>query len=495
MAVPTAGRVRIGPNDHLQRDQQGDNAVAASNYEPLTWASEADGTPSSEWQGAEVYPEPRVDSDPAYDSAVSTHGFNQFFPWEINEDGTSEETLNHVGRHELGGSYSAGSFVGDPNLKDSVPESDHANRERLSANAGLFEIREDAAHPGTFYAVYAPEFYTAAGGAIFRFEAIDHGNPDSIVLERLSESGQWRNPAPMPDGSLVASYTAEDGSAVNAGTVEAPSWNYAYRLYQVDPAAIAPAAPLTASATRELEWWSPDVLVRWSGTLWELDAVAVAPRERPARRATPLPDPEREAFRAAGVDPDAFQQWMRERDLALIVSRNVTQRDRADVFQPYNLRVPGGVESRGAEGAMYDVGWLQMFQADQVRGYGSVDAPGVGRRALARPMHGAGTIASGGPEGSVAVGLDGSVAALVPARRALSWQLTDPSGSAVVRERNWVSLAAGEIRACPACHGINTASQTGDAQPENTPSALTDLLRAWQPRSQRLDCSSAREAG
>jgi hypothetical protein len=41
----------------------------------------------------------------------------------------------------------------------------------------------------------------------------------------------------------------------------------------------------------------------------------------------------------------------------------------------------------------------------------------------------------GAPAGSVAVAADGSVAAFVPVRRALSWQLLDPTGTAVVRER------------------------------------------------------------
>ena len=39
----------------------------------------------------------------------------------------------------------------------------------------------------------------------------------------------------------------------------------------------------------------------------------------------------------------------------------------------------------------------------------------------------------GGPPGSVPIAADGSVAAFVPARRALSWQTTDPGGEAVVR--------------------------------------------------------------
>jgi hypothetical protein len=96
-------------------------------------------------------------------------------------------------------------------------------------------------------------------------------------------------------------------------------------------------------------------------------------------------------------------------------------------------------------------------------------------------MHGTGVSqAPGGPQSAVALGLDGSMAALVPAHRALSWQLTNAAGTGIVRERNWLSFQPGEIRVCTSCHGINTASQTGDAPPTNEPEALRDLLVDWK---------------
>jgi hypothetical protein len=88
--------------------------------------------------------------------------------------------------------------------------------------------------------------------------------------------------------------------------------------------------------------------------------------------------------------------------------------------------------------------------------------------------------APGAPRGGVAVSPDGSVAAFVPARRALTWQLTDGTGAGVVRERNWVSFQPGEIRACPSCHGVNTRSQTMASTPVNPPEALRTLLAAWR---------------
>src|SRR5207248_1806650 len=93
--------------------------------------------------GAEVFPEPRSQSDPAYSNTLSLHTFNHFFPWEINQDGTAEETLNHVGRHELGGTYTDGSFTADSNLTYFVNPNLHANQLYIRGDGGLFHLRED----------------------------------------------------------------------------------------------------------------------------------------------------------------------------------------------------------------------------------------------------------------------------------------------------------------------------------------------------------------
>jgi hypothetical protein len=79
----------------------------------------------------------------------------------------------------------------------------------------------------------------------------------------------------------------------------------------------------------------------------------------------------------------------------------------------------------------------------------------------------------------VAVAADGSVAAFVPAGRALSWQLTDAQGAAVVRERYWLTFQPGELRVCGSCHGLSELDQAGQGQPQNTPQALVDLLEHW----------------
>ena len=63
--------------------------------------------------------------------------------------------------------------------------------------------------------------------------------------------------------------------------------------------------------------------------------------------------------------------------------------------------------------------------------------------------------------------------------RALSWQLTDPTGKPVVRERVWVSFAPGEIRTCANCHGLNTSGHGDELVPVNPPAALESLMSHW----------------
>ena len=72
------------------------------------------------------------------------------------------------------------------------------------------------------------------------------------------------------------------------------------------------------------------------------------------------------------------------------------------------------------------------------------------------------------------------MAAIVPARRALSWQLTDTNSVGVVRERYWITFQPGEIRTCASCHGVNTLDQANHPVPTNTPLALVTLLDYWK---------------
>ena len=62
----------------------------------------------------------------------------------------------------------------------------------------------------------------------------------------------------------------------------------------------------------------------------------------------------------------------------------------------------------------------------------------------------------------------------------MTWQLTDPAGKGVVRERYWVTFQPGEVRVCASCHGLNSRDQAGAAVPQNKPEALREMLRFYK---------------
>jgi hypothetical protein len=161
-------------------------------------------------------------------------------------------------------------------------------------------------------------------------------------------------------------------------------------------------------------------------------------------------------------------------------------RDRADVSQPFNLSIPGGVSNVPKPGKIYPVDRLQILQADLTRAY---EGKGTGRRVNVKPMHDSAQHPSvekylprfaGAPQGTVKLGTDGSMAAFVPAGRALTWQMMSPTNQPTVRERSWVSFVPGEIRTCASCHGLNSQTQNGLTEPQNKPKALGDLMSVWK---------------
>ena len=153
--------------------------------------------------------------------------------------------------------------------------------------------------------------------------------------------------------------------------------------------------------------------------------------------------------------------------------------------QPYNLKVAwSGTQTVATAGTKYNLGYLQMFQADQLRSAkpdGTNPLPG--RRVLAQPWHDSlddNPPPLGNIPGTTQLGPDGSFAAILPTRRAMSWQTVDTNGTPIVRERYWVTFQPGEIRTCANCHGINTGNQINQPKPTNKPEALRTLLRWWK---------------
>lgn len=511
-SIDSFGRVIFSRWDHLQRDQQADtdNAEGSSSYGTFNFSSESASALILTNNRAEIFPEPRYAV-----AGTNAHTFNHFFPWQINEDGTSEETLNHIGRHELGGSYRSASFNTDPNIRELY---DFSSKPNTNVISNFIQPRESATQPGLFYGIDAPEFSTHSAGQIIALEGAPSINPDAMKLFYLTpratasytdgtqppstnHTGLYRNPLPLSDGRLAAVHTPETRNDRNDGTAAAPKSRYDFRLklLKFQNGYWAPDQPLTPGISATVSWYQPDYLVTYTGLMWELDPVEVRARTRPARLITALPAPEQQIFTEEGVDPRLFQEYLRQRDLALMVSRNVTGRDDADQQQPFNLRVPGGVQTVGKTGKVYDIQYMQLFQADLIRGKGlrpGNSTPSAGRRVLAQQMHEplADNVAvisnPTAPSASVRIALDGSVAAIVPARRAMTWQTTDPVGMPVVRERYWITFQPGEIRSCANCHGVNQKDQAGRPPAENPPEALRDLLRQWKTNNETVVAST-----
>jgi len=476
-SIDSFGRVIFTRWDHLQRDQQADaDAVEGESYGTFDYADETE-TAARLAQRTEVFPEPRSSrTDLLAGTNLEGLSINHFFPWEINEDGTAEETLNHVGRHELHGYFNR-----SINDDSAIDEFIAATSGRMNANSinNLFQIREDPAHPGRYVGTDAPEFDTHASGQIVSLNAEPSRPADQIRVDyltpRSNADGHYRDPLPLANGTMLVVHTSESRDDDNEGSRAQPKSRYAFRIKTIA------GETLTSGMPGSVTYWDPDVLVTWSGELWELSPVEVRARPRPVSRASRMEEPEARIFREEGVDPAAFRASLAAKNLALVVSRNVTTRDAADQQQPWNLRVAGAAPA-SASVKSYEVSYLQFFQADLLRGTGGTQSPRAGRRVLARTMHEAAAKnpPSTGAPGSVKIAADGSVAALVPARRALSWQTTDAHNTPVVRERYWLTFQPGEVRVCGSCHGVNSRDQLGRPAPQNSPEALRALLRFWK---------------
>ena len=489
--VDSFGRLLFTRWDHLQRDQQADQA--GNPFGNFDWLSEAANAPLAVGI-TEDFPEPRVAPPGA---PVNGHRFNNFFPWQLAQDGTQAELLNHLGRHELH-EYFDRSFATDPNLTEFI--SAVSGRTNPNDIENLFQIAEDPTQPGRYVGIDAPEFATHASGQLVRLVAGPSVNPDDVVIEYLTprstfgttpapdHSGHYRNPIVLSDGSIVVAHTTEQNELANLGTATAPIPNYRFRLKLMTTGSggfQTAGASLTSGINKNVNWWNPDQMVSYSGELWELSPVEVRAQTAPSPvLAAPLANPEQQAFANAAVAESTFRQFLRAQNLGLIVVRNNTFRDDADKQQPYNLRVPGGVQTTGAAGTLYDIAHFQLVQGDQVRGIGGTSTPNPGRRVVPRFLHEAAALSHNlpnatGPEGSSPIFADGSTAIFVPTQRALSWQTTAPDGTPVVRERFWLTLQPGEIRTCDGCHGINRNGQAGQPASTATPQALTALLQHW----------------
>jgi hypothetical protein len=510
-SVDSYGRIVFTNWDHLQRDQQASNPLGLGlfNYRDENASAVRERIDGSAAQTLvkEQFPEPHP-ATPNGGNALAKHRFNSFLPWMIHQDGTQAETLNHIGRHELGifsSAARAGLGLSDINGASGINAT--LTNQGYKIDAYHF-LREDPFKPGEYLAVVAPEFGTHGGGMIVRLLGAPKVKPQDMKVTLLTPYSTrnaggpalYRSPMASEGGRLLASVSTVTNTAA-AGV------RYNYRLYWLKQEgnfySADTSAPLTAGLSKRLGSLIAEAL-------WELDPVELRARPVPADTVMPsLASPEQQVFSSAGVDVQEFTQFLRTNKLALIVSRNVTSRDGFDRQQPFNLRIsrakPDGTFTQTVTGnaPVWEIDHLQIFQADQLRGIRGLDDAGNttlsdprrGRRVLPQPMHGDKTLsgkaanpaAPNGPAGAVRLGADGSMAALVPAQRALTWQLVkgkegDPQTGTdgIVRERVWVSFQPGEIRVCASCHGVSEKDQANRLEPLNPPDALRELLQHYK---------------
>jgi hypothetical protein len=479
--------------DHLQRDQQADQPGNPNGR--LRRASEDAGAPSRSGI-TEPFPEPRV---AAQGSTVNGHRFNNFFPWQMAQDGTAAEFLNHLGRHELH-TYFDRAFNNDANLVEFIAEVDRAHQSRTRSKTCSRWSRTRPS-PGAMSASTRPSSTPTPPASWCGWWPRRGTNPDDRQIEYLTprstfgttpgptHSGHYRNPLVLSDGSYRRRARAGAGRPGEIWAANAePIPNYRFRLKLMTAGSggfLTAGASLTAGINEAVNWWSPDIAVSYTGELWELSPVEVRVRAVPPSLAEPtLGAPEQQAFATAGVSEATFRRYLRQQGLGVLSVRNNTHRDKADRQQPFRLRVPGGVQTAPGSGTLYDIVHFQAVQGDQVRGIGGTSSPTPGRRVVPRFLHDTAATSQnlpnpGGPQGSAPIFADGSTAMFVPTRRALSWQTTAADGTPVVRERFWLTVQPGEIRACDGCHGINRSGQAAQPAATNSPLALVALVQQW----------------
>ena len=539
--VDSFGRLVFSRWDHLNQDLNNDPATSPpTGITPFDWASEAANATTSA-VAVDLYPEPIHST-----AGSNLNGFeiNQFFPWIVNQDGSAEEILNHIGRHELKQQF-ARTYTNDANLLDFNYTTPPARTNQKPID-NLFQIREDPTTPGKYFGVDGIEFFMHHAGQIVALNAATGGtllNANAMTVTYITDRqtvtpfftgasypyniGHFRDPLPMSDGSLIAAFANTPGIGSEPAGLPLPPSTYQFRLYplvavsQNSATEYVPAgSPLISGGISKtgIQYnytsniaGTPNGTVNYSGALWELQPVEIVARATPPGSAqSPLTGtPEQAVFDAYnlahpgnGVTVAEMQQFLRAQNLALVVIRNATSRDRADQQQPYNLSVPGGVQTISdnltySDPPLYCIDRMQFFEADQVRGFttGSIANPLPGRRPLPRPLNDAAAVHFSMPgdvsaPGSQYIDADGSIALFVPAQRPLVWQSLapasacgsspQPAGAPVVRERYWIEFQPGEIRACNSCHGVNQTNQAGQGVPANQPQALADLLDWWK---------------
>src|SRR6185503_4303044 len=246
---------------------------------------------------AEVFPEPReawIDyvalhpgytGDPAgWRPYLVGNNFNHFQLWTLKQDGTAEETLNHIGRHELFG-FLEPARNDDFNLtfQSGFPPA-ASNRRGLDS---FHQVHEDPLTPGTYYGIDCREFDTHASGQIVSITGAPSLNGNEMVVQYVTHretqaptptpgpnhSGFYRNPLPLADGTIVAAHTKNTKKELDQGTPSAPRSRFDFRLKTLVQGAngfLVAGQALTGGIRKRVQYYDPYNLLTYDGLLWEL---------------------------------------------------------------------------------------------------------------------------------------------------------------------------------------------------------------------------------
>src|SRR3984893_3044260 len=238
-SIDSFGRLVFVRWDHLQRDQQADHdALVHDDYGTFNYSDE---TPSATALNnrSEVFPEPRTSRTDLLAAMPGVEGqeFNQFFPWAMNEDGTAEETVNHLGRHDFK-SYFDRAFTDNSSIVEFIAPG-VIGRQNANALVNFIQMRESPATPGTYFGIDAPEFGTHAAGQVVAYASSAGTRADQVQATYWThrdtafatppgqqptpnQSGLYRNPLPLADGTVVISPTAYTYGDSNARSTAHP---------------------------------------------------------------------------------------------------------------------------------------------------------------------------------------------------------------------------------------------------------------------------------
>src|SRR5438045_2356429 len=219
------GRVIFTRWDHLVRDRNAtDDTMGRANNGTFNYSDES--AAAQILARYEFFPEPRTyDTNALAGLNVRGNAFNQFFPWQMTEDGTDEELINHVGRQELMQQV-LNSFTNDVNLMTNTP----VGRFNTNFLGSLFQIAEDPLNPGVYFGIDGADIGTHASGQILTLTGPPTLNPDFMYITYITPkstaqpngAGLYRNPLPMSDGTFVAVHTLASTPDSNQGTPASP---------------------------------------------------------------------------------------------------------------------------------------------------------------------------------------------------------------------------------------------------------------------------------